>query len=121
MKTVPIYSTRGDWAAMLVDDYYLFNPQGEWIGWVEEDKNVFSVRGVYAGWLSKDNRILRKRNPDTWLPRRPPPPTPPKLKFPSSVALPPMMSELGYDTIDLFDDEPERLEPMGMEQLEDID
>jgi hypothetical protein len=121
MKTIPIYTTRGDWVAMLVDDYWLYNPSGDWIGWVDDDRRAFSVRGVYAGWLGKDNRILRKRDSSDLVPRRTPPPTPPKLRFPSTVALAPLMGDLSYDTVDLFEYEPERLEPLGMEQLEDID
>jgi hypothetical protein len=116
----PIYTTSGDWAAMLVGRY-IYNPQGDWIGWVEADSQVFSVRGEYAGWLSKDFRILCHRDTTQVMPRRGPPPTQPRLEMPTTVPLPPMMSELTFDTIDLFEDAPRRLDPYDMDQVQDID
>jgi hypothetical protein len=121
MSQVPIYTSGGDWAAMLVDGLYLYNPQGEWIGWVAEDKGVYSVRGDYAGWLSNDRRILRLRDTTQLFPRRQPPPAPPRLMMPTSVPLPPLMAELTYDTVDLFEDAPHRLDPMDMDQVADLD
>ena len=116
----PIYTTRGDWAAMLFGRY-LHNIHGDWIGWVESDGKVFSVRGEYAGWLSRDFRVLCKRDTTELVPRRRPPPPQPKREMPVTVPLPPMMGELTFDTIDLFEDAPRRLDPYDMDQIQDID
>jgi hypothetical protein len=121
MKTTPIYQTNGDWAAMLVEDFYLYNPQGDWIGFVDSEQQVYSVRGEYAGWLSRDNRILRKRDTTPLARRREPPRVPPRLKFPTHVPLAPLMAELTYDTIDVFEDAPDRLDPYDLDQVPDID
>ena len=106
---------------MLVDDVYLYNPDGEWIGWVAEDKVVFSVHGEYAGWLSNDNRVLRHRDTTQLHQRRTPPRTPPRITLPVHVPLPPMMAELTFDRIDVFEDAPHRLDPLDMDQVSDIE
>lgn len=109
MKLIPLYTTRGEWAG-LFHEGHLYNSVGEWIGWVPKGANqVYSVRGDYVGWLSNDFRVLRKRAMDETIPRRAPPPRPPKISLPASVPLPPMVSDLTYDTIDVFDEEPDRL------------
>jgi len=119
-RQIPIYTSHGDWAAMLVGRY-LFNPQGEWIGFIDAQAQVFSVRGDYAGWLARDFRVLRKRDSTPLVPRRQPPPPPPRVQLPITVPLAPLMAELTYDTIDLFEDAPNRLDPMDMDQIQDID
>jgi hypothetical protein len=119
-KHFPIYTTGGDWAAMLIGRY-LYNPQGEWIGWIDAQGLVFSVRGEYAGWLARDFRVLRKREGGADVPRRQPPPRPPRLRLPVAVALPPMMAGLPYDTIDVFEEAAYRLDPQDMDSVEDID
>ncbi len=121
MKQVPVYTTRGDWAAMLVNDYYLYSPAGDWIGFLDLKRNVFNARGEYAGWLSADSRVLRKRDITGSLGKMKGPPIQPRLKFAPSMALPPMMAELGYDTIDVFEDMPEKLDPYDMDTVQDID
>ena len=121
MKLQTIYTTHGDWAAMLVNDYYLYSPAGDWIGFLDLQKNVYNVRGEYAGWLSTDFRVLRKRDGSRPLERRKGPPVQPRLKFAATVPLAPMMAELGYDTIDVFEDMPERLDPYDMDTVQDID
>jgi hypothetical protein len=121
LKQAPIYTSRGDWAAMLVNDYYLYNPAGDWIGFLDLKKNVYNVRGEYAGWLSNDSRILRKRDTSNPLQRLKGPPVQPRLKFSPSVPLAPMMAELGYDTIDVFEEMPEKLDPYDMDTVQDID
>ncbi len=121
MKAVPVYTTRGDWAAMLVNDYFLYSPAGDWIGFLDLEKRVFNVRGEYAGWLSADNRVLRKRDNTNPLARIKGPPVQPQLKFAPSMALPPMMAELAYDTIDVLEDMPEQLDPYDMDHVQDID
>jgi len=120
-KAIPIYSTPGDWMALLVFPY-LYSPQGEWIGWVTADRQVYDVHGVYVGWLTADPRILRKRTIDGELERRPPPAPPPRVRPPASVPLPPMMSQLPFEIIDVLEEEPERLHTLDHGELkEDMD
>lgn len=119
-KIIPIYTTRGDVEAFLQYPY-IYNRLGEWIGWVTPDKDVYSVLGYYVGYLDKGPRILRKRGRDP-KPRRQPPRPPAKILPPASVPLAPMMSELTYDTIDVLDEEPDRLHtPDSGELREDLD
>jgi len=122
MAQVPLYTTRGDWAGMYIDGY-LYNPQGEWIGWVNPGGVVFSVVGEYIGTLSKDFRVLRKRDIVETIPRRAPPTRPAlKIRMPSSVPLAPLMAELTYDTIDVFEEMPERLHTIDADpSAKDID
>jgi hypothetical protein len=115
----PIYTSSGDWAAMLIGRY-LYDPQGQWIGWIDSKGLVFSVRGEYVGWLSRDFRVLRKRGGDG-EPRRDPPPAPPRVRLPMSVALPPMLAGLSYDTMDVFEEAAHRLDPLDMDSVQDID
>ena len=121
MKQQPIYTTRGDWAAMLVNNYYLYSPSGDWIGFLDLQKHVFNVRGEYVGWLSNDMRVLRKRDGAGSLHRMKGPPVQPRLKISPSVPLAPLMGDLGYDTIDVLEDMPERLDPYDMDAVQDID
>ncbi len=116
----PIYTTSGDWAAMLIGRY-LYATTGEWIGWVDAEGLVFSGHGEYVGWLARDFRVLRKREGGPDHPRRDPPPRQPRIKLPASVALPPMMAGLGYDTLDVFEEAGYRLDPTDMDQVQDID
>lgn len=109
MKLVPLFSSKGEWFGLFFDGQ-LYNPFGEWIGWVAPGTNqVYSVVGEFVGWLSSDGRVLRKRSTDHLTPRRQPPPRPPKITAPASVPLAPMMADLRYDTIDVFDEMPDRL------------
>ena len=116
----PIYTTHGDWVAMLVGRY-IYDREGHWIGWVDAESHVYSVRGDYAGWLARDFRVLRHRDTTELYPRRQSPPPPPRIEMPLSVPLPPMMAELTFDTVDLFEDAPQRLDPSDMDQVQDID
>ncbi len=116
----PIYTTHGDWIATLIGRY-LFSREGHWIGWVDTDSQVFSVRGDYAGWLSKDFRVLRRRDLSASMDRRVPPPLPPKPELPLTMPFPPMMAELSYETIDLFEDAEHLLNPFDMDQVQDIE
>ena len=70
-KPIPIYTTSGDWTALLVFPY-VFSTTGEWIGFVTSDKNVFDTDGVYVGWITSEPRILRKRILEDELLRREP-------------------------------------------------
>ena len=109
MAHYPIYNSRGEWAALLVD-VYLYNPRGDWVGYVNKTGRVFSVFGRYVGWLSKDFRILRKKTQDETIPAGPPPARPAlKMRVPDHVPLPPLMADLPFDTFDVMEDEPERL------------
>ena len=120
-KAIPIYSTPGDWMALLVFPY-LYSPQGEWIGWVTPDRQVYSVLGLYVGWLTADPRILRKRTIETELERRLPPPRPPKIRPPATVPLPPMMSQLPFEWVDVLEEEPGVLHTVDAGELkEDMD
>ena len=115
-RIIPIYTSRGDLGAYLVYPY-LYNPQGEWIGWVTPEREVYSVLGNYVGWLSKDPRVLRKRSYDFSKPSLPVPPRPRRIPVPASIPLPPMMSELTYTTIDVLEEEPERLSTLDHDDL----
>jgi len=107
-KPIPIYTTSGDWAALMVFPH-LYNTIGEWIGWVSSDRQVFDVDGVYIGWLTSEPRILRKRIIEDELPRNTVPDTPSRIRPPATVPLPPMMAELPFEIIDVLEEEPERL------------
>jgi hypothetical protein len=120
-RLIPIYTTRGDLGAYLVYPN-LYNFSGEWVGWVTETREVYSVLGHYVGWLSDDPRVLRKRAYNYSNPRITPPPPPPRIRVPVTTPLPPMMSELTYSTIDVLEEEPERLSTVDSDDLrEDMD
>ncbi len=109
MALKPIYTTRGEHAAYY-ENGYLFNPVGEWIGFVDvQTASVFAIDGEYVGYMKHDGRILRKRALEERVERREPPPRPPRPALPATVPLPPMFSELSYDTVDIFEEMPERL------------
>jgi hypothetical protein len=116
----PIYTTHGEWVAMLVGRY-MYSREGDWIGFVDAQSQVYSVLGEYAGWLSRDFRVLRRRYTTPLVPKREPPPRPPKMEMPLSTPFPPMMADLSYDTIDLFEEAPQRLDPHDMDQFQDIE
>ena len=107
-KPIPIYTTRGDWAALLVYPH-VFSTIGEWIGFVTPQREVFDTDGVYVGWLTSEPRILRKRILEDELMRREIPSIPGKVRPPATVPLPPMMAELPFEIIDVFEEEPDRL------------
>ena len=117
---IPIYTTHGDVDAFLVYPY-LFNRQGEWIGWVTPQRDVHSVLGYYVGALTNDPRIVRKRSgPDKT--RLKPPPAPPRLRTPPTVPLAKMMGDLSRESIDVLEDEPERLHTLDAGELrQDMD
>jgi hypothetical protein len=104
----PIYTTSGEWVALLEGDY-LYDTSGEWAGWVDGEE-VYTRDGEYAGFLSADARgmcarLLRERIRQQ-RPLRPAPPTPPKIKPPSSVPLAPMFPELPWKLVDVFEEDP---------------
>jgi hypothetical protein len=120
-EAIPIYTTSGDWVAMLQFPY-LFNQIGEWIGWLTADHEVFDVDGRYVGYLDDEPRILRRRHHEVRLEPRQPPAAPKRLKTPALVPLPPFFRELPYGIIDVIDEEPERLHPCDSGEFkEDMD
>jgi len=120
-RPIPIYTSEGDLEAFMLYPN-IFNLTGEWIGFVTMDREVYSVHGEYVGWVSDDPRILRKRSYSFDKPRLAPPPAPEKLLVPSSGPLAPMMSELGYETVDVLLEEPERLPTVDAGEFrEDMD
>ncbi len=120
-RPVPIYTTPGDWTAILIFPF-IYNTVGEWIGWVTPNRQVFNVLGIYAGWLTDEPRILRRRAFDGPLPRRNPPDPPNRIRPPATVPLPPMMAELPFEIIDVLHEEPERLHTIDSGELkEDLD
>jgi hypothetical protein len=100
----PIYSTRGEWVALLHEGK-LFDTLGEWVGWVE-GRDVYTRDGEYAGFLSKDQRILRERV-RRQRPLRRSPPAPPNIRPPSRVPLAPLFAELPWNQVDVFDYDPD--------------
>jgi hypothetical protein len=121
LKLIPIYNTPGDWSAVMHYPY-IYSTLGEWIGWITPEREVFDVHGVYVGILTEEPRILRKRTNDKPLPRRSPPVRPERIRPPAHVPLPPMMAELPFGTIDVLDEEPERLHTVdGGELRDDLD
>jgi hypothetical protein len=120
-RLIPIYTTPGDVGAYLVYPY-LYNNRGEWVGWVTSDRDVYSVLGNYIGWLSDDPRILRKRSYDFTNPRKTSPQAPARIRVPATNPLAPMMAELSYTTVDVLEEEPERLSTLDADDLrEDMD
>ncbi|KAA3647981.1 MAG: hypothetical protein DWQ07_03045 [Chloroflexi bacterium] len=115
-QALAIYTSLGDVEGFLVYPY-LHNRRGEWIGWVTAQREVYSVHGDYVGWISKEPRLLAKRTRPYDKPKSTPPPMPQRIVPPSSMRLAPMMSELSYDTIDILQDEPERLPTIDAGEL----
>jgi hypothetical protein len=94
---------------MLID-VCLYNTRGDWVGYISKTGHVYSVMGKYVGWLSKDFRILRKKTQDRTVPGCPLPPHPVlKVRMPANVPLAPLMADLPFDTLDVMQDEPERV------------
>jgi hypothetical protein len=121
MRTVPLYSSRGDPEALL--EYpNIFSVSGEWIGIVTEQRDVYSVLGYYVGRLSDDRRILRERTLSAPKPPIQAPPPVARITPPATVPLSPILSELTYSTIDVLLEEPERLHTLDVGELrQDMD
>ena len=102
----PIYSTAGDWVALLHDGC-LYDTRGEWIAWLggPDGEEVYTRDGMYAGFLSDDGRVLRERIRKQ-RPLCPVPPAPHKIRPPASVPLPPLFAELPWNQVDVFEEDP---------------
>ena len=116
VRTIPIYSSRGEVDAYLVFPY-LYNRSGEWIGWVTPQREVYSVIGNYVGFLTRDPRIVRKRSDDELRPRLKTPPPPSKLITPAHTPLAPLMSDLPHSLVDILAEEHERLHTVDTGEL----
>ena len=99
-----VYSTSGDWVA-LIQGIYVYDTRGEWIAWLD-DKDVYTSDGFYAGYLGDDNRILRHRNRKNRK-HRACPQSPGHIRPPSRIPLPPLFPELAWQIVDCFEEEPE--------------
>ncbi|HET8685294.1 MAG TPA: hypothetical protein VFM18_01370 [Methanosarcina sp.] len=120
-RQIPIYTTKGEPAALLVYPY-IYNLYGEWVGWITPEREVFSLLGFYVGYLSNEPRILRKRYKDWISSRVPTPPPAPHIQAMATIPLAPLMPELMYDTMDVLMEEPETLHTQDMGELkEDLD
>lgn len=103
----PIYRTDGEWVAVY-ENGHIFSVGGVWVGFVV-GREVFDPAGKYLGFLSDDRRLLRKRSPSNDLPHADPPPRPERPRLPATMPLAPLMRELPYQIIDLFEEFPKKL------------
>jgi len=102
-----IYNTSGDWMATLVGQH-IFDSRGEYIGFVE-GTSAYTRDGEWVGDVSKDGRVLRKRTGKT-KPLHPNPlakPTTKPSNLPGRAPLPPQTGDIGYDLIDVLEEDPE--------------
>jgi hypothetical protein len=118
---ITIYTSKGEAAAFLCYPY-LFNIHGEWIGWVASDRRVYSVHGHYAGWISNEPRILRKISSDYLRSQETIPPRPAEFHPPAINRLPPLLSELPFEVLDVLSEAPELLPTYDFGELrQDLD
>jgi hypothetical protein len=110
-KPIFLYTTAGDWQGTIIDGF-IFDPRGDYIGWVQTaDKTtaLYTFDGEWVGDLYKDGRIVRKRAGKV-RPLHDNPPKKPKAKpsnLPARAPLPPQTVELGYDSIDVLEEDPD--------------
>ncbi len=102
-----IYNTHGDWQGTRVAQY-IFDGRGDWVGFVD-GRAVYTRDGEWIGDLSKDGRILRKRAgaKRPLVKTIPVQPALTKRDLPGRAPLPQQMAELGYDTIDVLEEDPD--------------
>lgn len=109
VKPIFVYNTGGDWQATVMGNH-VFDSRGEYIGFMEgTERAIYTRDGEWIGDLSKDGRILRKRAGKK-RPLHANPVPKPKTKpsnLPGRAPLPPQNAEIGYDTIDVLDEEPD--------------
>ena len=103
----PIYRSDGVVAA-LVHRGQLYNAEGDWIGFLQGPE-VYDITGNYLGYLSPDQRLLRKRSAPSRERIHPPDTEVPRLeRVPAHLPLAPLFKQLGYETIDLFEEYPDK-------------
>lgn len=102
-----IYNTSGDWMATVVGTS-VFDSRGEYIGFMEA-RSVYTRDGEWIGELSKDGRILKKRAGKAQPLHSNPPPKPSTRpsNLPGRAPLPPQNAEIGYNLIDVLEEDPE--------------
>ena len=103
---IPIYRSDGEWVAVF-DKGHVFNVEGEWLGFVV-GRELFDPQGRYLGFLSDDQRLLCKRAGTSTLARYKPLERPPVPTIPAHAPLAPLLRELPYQIVDLFEEFPER-------------
>lgn len=102
----PIYRTDGAWVGIYKEGH-IFNTEGDWLGFVV-GREVYDPVGEYLGFLSDDRRLLRKKSPPE-RPKRTVPAQPERPQVPASMPLAPLMPEIPFHIVDVFEEEGERL------------
>jgi len=98
----PIYRSDGAWVAVYVDGH-LFTTDGDWVGFAI-GREMFDPQGEYLGFLSDDRRLLRKRFVTETRLRKQPPLEPSTPRLPANMRLAPLMPELPFHIIDVFEE-----------------
>lgn len=98
----PIYRTDGAWVAVFTGGH-VFTTEGDWVGFVV-GREVFDTQGEYLGFLSDDRRLLRKRMVNETPSRKEVPPAPERPRLPANMPLAPLMRELPFHIIDVFEE-----------------
>ncbi len=80
----------------------------QWLGFVV-GRQVYDTGGDYLGFLSDDRRLLRKRRSDKQPERRTPPPRPERPTLPANMPLAPLMRELPFGIVDVFEEEGDKI------------
>ena len=103
----PIYRTDGEWVAVYTEGN-IFSVGSQWLGFVV-GREVYDTGGDYLGFLSDDRRLLRRRRSDKQPERRQPPPRPERPVLPANMPLAPMMRELPFGIVDVFEEEGDKI------------
>ncbi len=106
-KPVFLYNTAGDWQGYVMGQF-VYDPRGDALGFVEGPA-AYTFDGEWVGDIAKDGRILRKRAGKK-RPLHASPPVRPKGKpanMPARAPLPPQNGEIGYDQIDVLEEDPD--------------
>ena len=103
----PIYRSDGAWVGVYQEGH-LFTIDGDWIGFVI-GREAFDPQGQYIGFVSDDHRLLRKRTVGEARARKESPPPPSSPRLPTHMPLAPLMRELPFHIIDVFEEYGDRL------------